>query len=301
MKKQLTRTEVDGDKLKLAREAQGLSQKELALKLCLSHQHIAQLEGNRLAIFFTPAHKIQVAKKVGATLGLGEDEYLIHHAIEMTANEKASIPNPSFAPELPPENSELFVKSSIRPKIYKLRLLIIPALVVSSMAIAAGSQIFSNQLASLNLDQLISLKTPMSQLNALPVNAPPVENITIESPSITEESDLNNALVSNEKKSCSYQEQETTIYRTANPRKSAEMVYVLSKEHQAVCVIDGQNKVVSLDLGIGQSRSVYGQAPFTVISSDLSKFDLYFQGWKVKPGNSDAKSIRLEAVDLTLN
>lgn len=172
---------------------------------------------------------------------------------------------------------------------------------MSSVAIAAGSQIFSNQLASLNLDQLISLKTPMSQLNALPVNAPPVENITIESPSITEEADLNNALVSNEKKSCSYQEQEITIYRTANPRKSAEMVYVLSKEHQAICVIDGQNKVVSLDLGIGQSRSVYGQAPFTVISSDLSKFDLYFQGWKVKPGNSDAKSIRLEAVDPALN
>jgi hypothetical protein len=254
-----------------------------------------------LGHFFTPAHKVQVAKKVGAALGLSENEYLTHHAIEITTNVKTSTPNPSFGPELPPENAEIFVKSSNKPKLSKARLLIIPALVISSVAIAAGSQIFSNQLSALNLDQLISLKTPMSQLNAPPVNTSSAESITIESPSIAEEANLNNALVSNDKKSCSYQEQETTVYRTVDPRKSAEMVYVLSKEHQAICVIDSQNKVVSLDLDIGQSRSVYGQAPFTVISPDLSKFDLYFQGWKVKPGNLDAKSIRLEAAELALH
>ena len=79
------------------------------------------------------------------------------------------------------------------------------------------------------------------------------------------------------------------------------MVYVLSKEPQTVCVIDSQNKAVSLDLDIGQSQSVYGQAPFTVISSDLSKLDLYFQGWKVKTGSQETKAIRLEAAELAKN
>ena len=76
-KKESTPTEVDGGRLKIAREALGLSQKELATKLCLSHRHIAELEANQLAIFFTPAHKVQVAKKVGSALGLQKDDYLI--------------------------------------------------------------------------------------------------------------------------------------------------------------------------------------------------------------------------------
>ena len=301
MRKQSTRTEVDGDKLKLAREAQGLSQKELALKLCLSHQHIAQLESNRLAIFFTPAHKIQVAKKVGTALGLSEDQYLVHQAMGAAINENASILNQALTPELPPENAELFVKSNTKPKPSKSRLLFIPVLAISTIAVAAGTQIFSSELSNLKLDQLISLKTPMSQLKTFPTNTPSGEDPAVETLNSTQEISLNPISAVKELNPCSYEEQQTTIYRTANPSKPAEMVYVLSKEHQAVCVIDSQNKAVSLDLDAGQSRSIYGQAPFTVVSSDLSKFDLYFQGWKVKLPTSGAKAIRLEAVELALN
>jgi hypothetical protein len=99
-------------------------------------------------------------------LGLSEDEYLIHEAIEMGANENVLVANPSFSPALSSESTAILSKSSIKPKIYNPRLLIIPAIVVSSMVIAAGSQIFSNELSALNLGQLISLKTPTSQLNA---------------------------------------------------------------------------------------------------------------------------------------
>jgi len=62
--------------------------------------------------------------------------------------------------------------------------------------------------------------------------------------------------------------------------------------------MDSQNKSFPLDLEAGQSRSIYGQAPFTVISTNLSKFDIYFQGWKVKTPNQEIKSIRLEATEL---
>ena len=75
------------------------------------------------------------------------------------------------------------------------------------------------------------------------------------------------------------------------------MVYVLSKEPQSVCVIDSQNKAVSMDLAAGDSKSFYGKAPFTVVSSDLSNLDLYFQGWKVKSDALSKRAIRLEEVD----
>lgn len=301
MKKQLTQTEVDGDKLKLAREAQGLGHKELALKLCLSHQHIAQLEGNQLSIFFTHTHKIQVAKKVGTALGLSEDDYLIQRAIGIVANENASTLNQASISKLPPEDAEFFVKSGIKPKQPTSRLLFISLLALSTMAIATGSQIFSSELSDLKLDQLISLKTPMSEFKAFPPSTAPSESPVVESLDPNQEGSLSAVSVIKELNPCSYQEQETPAYRTPNPSKPAEMVYVVSKERQTLCVIDGQNQAVSLDLAAGQSRSVYGQAPFTVISSDLSKFDLYFQGWKVKPATSEAKAIRLEATKLALN
>ena len=289
-RKQSTLAEVDGDRLKHAREALGLSQNELAAMLCLSHRHIAQLEANQLAIFFNPAHKVQVAKKAGCALGIQEDEYLIHKKI----NEVAGAPKsdtPSDSTIKLPNKSDLFAlakdQSSIKPKIF-----LIPTLVVGVVALGIGTQIYSKELSMTDLAQLIGLKMPMSQLQAISPEVPALEtpNPTADIASIENESSLKSILSEN----CLFQESELTHYQTSNPSKKGEMVYILSKEHQSVCVIDSQNKVVSLDLATGDSKSVYGQAPFTVVSSDLSKLDLYFQGWKVKSDALGTRALRLE-------
>lgn len=289
-RKQSTLAEVDGDRLKLAREALGLSQNELAAMLCLSHRHIAQLEANQLAIFFNPAHKVQVAKKAGCALGIQEDEYLIHKKI----NEVAGAPK-SDTPSDPsinlPNKLDLLAlakdQSSIKPKIF-----LIPTLVVGVVALGIGTQIYSKELSMTDLAQLIGFKIPMSQLQAVSTEVPALEtpNPMADIASIENESSLKSILSEN----CLFQESELTHYQTSNPSKKGEMVYVLSKEHQSVCVIDSQNKVVSLDLAAGDSKSVYGQAPFMLVSSDLSKFDLYFQGWKVKSDALSTRAIRLE-------
>ena len=297
-RKQLTLPEVDGDRLKLARESLGLSQQELAAKICLSHRHIAQLEANQLAIFFTPAHKVQVAKKTGAALGLQDGEYLIYKIID----EEAGAPkSDTFSDRSvnPPNKLDLFAlakdQSIIKPKIF-----LIPTLVAGVVALGIGTQIYSKELSMTDIAQLIGLKMPMSQLQAVSTVVPALEtpNPTADIASIENESSLKSILSEN----CLFQESELTHYQTSNPSKKGEMVYVLSKEHQSVCVIDSQNKVVSLDLAAGDSKSVYGQAPFTVVSSDLSKFDLYFQGWKVKSDALGTRAIRLEETEyLTSN
>jgi len=294
-RQQSTLPEVDGDKLKLAREALGLSQKELAAKLCLSHLHIAQLEANQLAIFFTPAHKIQVAKKVGAALGLQEDEYLIHKKI----NEVAGAPKSDTLTDPTinlPNKPDLFALakdlSDIKPQIF-----LIPTLALGIMALGIGSQIYSKELSMLDLAQLLGLKVPMSQLHNPTTEVPPVEvpNPTANTVSRQNESETSSKSILPE--NCSFQESQLTPYQTSNPSKKGGMVYVLSKEHQSVCVIDSQNKVVLLDLAAGDSKSVYGYAPFTMVSSDLSKFDLYFQGRKVKSDALGTRAVRLEEAE----
>jgi transcriptional regulator with XRE-family HTH domain len=53
--------EINYLKLKNARELAGLSQVDLAKSLCLGKAHIEQIESNQSDIYFSPAHKIQVA------------------------------------------------------------------------------------------------------------------------------------------------------------------------------------------------------------------------------------------------
>jgi transcriptional regulator with XRE-family HTH domain len=303
MNKKTATIEVDGSKLRLAREAQGLTPNELALKVCLSKEHIAQLENNQSVIFFTASHKIQVAKKVGATLGLNELDYLIIQEIEEISNSTVSISDQSITSPSLPISTDLFAKTTVKPTVAKKNLLIKPTIVFSSIAILAGVIIFSNDLTTNDLIKLVEKPTSTKILNNQAIEIPPVENTVAESPipALKEEPELKKVVVNNEPIPCSYQGQDSEIYRTVNPSKSGEMVYLLSRERQTVCVIDSQNKSFPLDLDAGQSRSIYGQAPFTVISSNLSKFDIYFQGWKVKILNPETSTIRLEPTELVQN
>ena len=63
--------------LMLAREEKGLNQEELAEMVCLRKWHIKELEeAETFNSFYSMAIKINAAKKVGAYLGLTEDQYL---------------------------------------------------------------------------------------------------------------------------------------------------------------------------------------------------------------------------------
>jgi transcriptional regulator with XRE-family HTH domain len=305
MNKQTAIIEVDGSRLRLAREAQNLTSKELALKLCLSKEHISQLENNQSVIFFTVAHRIQVAKKVGTALGLNESDYLITQEINEISRSSDSIGIESATSTPLPISIDLFTKANVKPTSTKKNIFVQPSFILSFIAIVTGITIFSNDLTTLDLKQFVEKPAPVKPqpLNNESIETPPVENIVTELPvplipATNVEPEIKKVVENNESIPCSYQGSGSEIYRTANPSKAGEMVYLFSRERQTVCVLDSQNKSFPLDLDAGQSRSIYGKAPFTVISSNLSKFDIYFQGWKVKMPRQETKSIRLEATEL---
>jgi len=306
MKNTTANYEVDGAKLQLAREAQGFTKKQLGLQVCLSKEHIAQLENNQSEIFFTAAHKIQVAKKVGIALGLNESEYLINHEDDISHSTVSNL-NESASSIPLPISTDLFTKANVKPMKGKKSLFLPATLILSSIGIIIGIIAQSNDLVSTNLIHLIDKPTPTQAVNNQVIEATPIESNIAELPNAApiEEPEMKKLVVNNELIACAPQNlsppQEPEIYRTLNPSKSGEMVYLLSREHQTVCVMDSQNKSFPLDLDAGQSRSVYGKAPFTVFSSDLSKFDIYFQGWKVKIQNTGTKILRLEATELAQN
>ena len=89
-------------------------------------------------------------------------------------------------------------------------------------------------------------------------------------------------------------------YKTDAPKKSADMVYLVAKTPQVVCVLDATGKSQSKQLEPGIGASIYGKAPLKVLTAGLSQVDLYFQGVKVRPGNA-GNTILLEPAPLSAN
>jgi transcriptional regulator with XRE-family HTH domain len=79
--------EIQGEVLRAAREKIKITPSDLAKKACLSKKHIIELEDGGNSAFFSPDHKVRVAKKVSLLLGLDEDRALFYPSGELAKQE----------------------------------------------------------------------------------------------------------------------------------------------------------------------------------------------------------------------
>ena len=87
-------------------------------------------------------------------------------------------------------------------------------------------------------------------------------------------------------------------YKPDAPKKAGDMVYLQSKTAQTVCVVDATGKTQNKMLEPGVGASVYGKPPFKVLTGGLNQVDLYYQGAKVRTGNTSSKTIILESAEI---
>ena len=87
-------------------------------------------------------------------------------------------------------------------------------------------------------------------------------------------------------------------YKPDAPKKAGDMVYLQSKTAQTVCVVDATGKTQNKMLEPGVGASVYGKPPFKVLTGGLNQIDLYYQGAKVRTGNTSSKTIILEPAEI---
>lgn len=87
-------------------------------------------------------------------------------------------------------------------------------------------------------------------------------------------------------------------YKPDAPKKAGDNVYLQSKTAQTVCVVDATGKTQNKMLEPGVGASVYGKPPFKVLTGGLNQVDLYFQGAKVRTGNTSSKTIILEPAEI---
>jgi DNA-binding XRE family transcriptional regulator len=86
-------------------------------------------------------------------------------------------------------------------------------------------------------------------------------------------------------------------YKPASAGKPGNLVFVKASTAQLVCVIDAGGVVQSKALEPGLGHSFYGKPPFKVLTPGFSSVEVFFQGFRVRPGAPDAKNILLVQAD----
>ena len=307
--------EIQGQVLKTARENMRLNPAELATKACLSKKHINELEEGGISSFYSPAHKVRVAKKVSVLLGLDENQALVYPGSDLAKQESLRFdasPEPVAAVEAPQEvtqpKKEVKAESkpveasapervvsleSIRPS-YPDREQKQPqshrSLISIILVILVAGGLY------LTKDEITQLVTPVPKPVPLSVEEmPPAEDKPAEAAAPTATATATTPPLPSEA-GCPKADASVAVYSVSEPSKAGNFVFIQAKTKQTICVVDASGKSSLQTIEAGGNHTFGGKAPFTVLSNGFGSLSIYFQGRPVRPANEQARTIRLEEV-----
>ncbi|MBT8513929.1 helix-turn-helix domain-containing protein [Polynucleobacter paneuropaeus] len=291
-----------------AREALGLSVQELSGKACLSVRQIQQIENGEHNSFYSPNIKFTAAKKVAQLLDLQTEEAFDFGDLvpQLPVEVQEAKPSPAVVEEKPktktPEPaSNIKVESAALAKSIQQKkpassspdkkpwLPILAFIAIAGFAfLSLRPSLFgtASETAQAPAEE-VKAEAPVSPAEPSAQAAP--EKAAEPTPSPTPTATATE---------CPMADSNVASYKTDAPKKSADMVYLVAKTPQVVCVLDATGKSQSKQLEPGIGASVYGKAPLKVLTAGLSQVDLYFQGVKVRPGNA-GNTILLEPAPLS--
>ena len=287
-----------------AREKLGLSIKELSQKTCLSVRQIEQIEDGGQNSFYSANIKFTAAKKVAEILKLTPEEAFdfgdLVSALPVT---KQSEPAVAVKLEETPAPTVKTPKLSDNqsPKV-KHRLAMLGLVAIAGFAFVS----LQSSLFGLNSE---TAQTPAQEVKAEvvtpaePASPAAPEKMTETAPAPTTSATqpaAPSAALAIASAECPVADINIASFKTDVPKKSADMVYLVAKTPQVVCVLDATGKSQPKQLEPGIGASVYGKAPLKVLTAGLTQVDLYFQGVKVRPSNPIANTVMLEPAPLNV-
>lgn len=261
--------DIDGDKLKLARQSLGLSQEELAKAVCLSRAHIDQLENDGRKVFFSLKHRYQVALKVADYLGLSDNDIRLtlekrpsssesQQHDRLFANPVAQPANPESKPSIfstePAQMSDSVVLESQQKNHRSKKWLMASVGTLLGGTLALAIFMFSG----LTDNQTMPTTAAVTDKDVGPTDSPVFDlcNMTLASGAISLSVDA--------------------------PVKKGDSVTIISKVDQAICVLDNSSKTTSLTLLPDGKQVIIGQPPFMIQTMNLNELEIYFQGRKLR-------------------
>ena len=300
-----------------ARESLGFSAKDLSGMACLSVRQIEQIENGESSSFYGDQVKFTAAKKVAGLLKLTPEEAFDFSGItqpikaaeveeKLQGETKASAVDKKAKPEKEKEANPVVVEKVAEPKSEN-----VSASKFSQKAIDYSEKSKASVGPKKKLFLLLAIGAAVifSVVNLRPLFFPePVkeevviiqevaqEPVPADAPAETKPApEPTLAAVSAE---CPPADAAALNYKPEAPKKAGDMVYLQSKTAQTVCVVDATGKIQNKTLEPGVGSSVYGKPPLRVLTGGLNQVDLYYQGAKVRIGNSAGKTIILEPAEI---
>ncbi len=314
-----------------ARESLGLSTKDLSGMACLSVRHIEQIENGESSSFYGAQVKFTAAKKVASLLKLTPEEAFdfagvvqVAKAVEVeeklqeetktpvvekksktvkekekevepTTKEKVDEPKPQTASvnKISQTAIDYSVKSKASPDPKKkLFLLVALGAAVIFSVVNLRPLLFPEPVKEevVIVQEVVLEPAPAAEpvadakSAAIPLAAPAPETAPTAAVVVSAE--------------CPPADVAALNYKPDAPKKAGDMVYLQSKTAQTVCVVDATGKTQNKTLEPGIGVSVYGKPPLKVLTGGLNQVDLYYQGAKVRIGNTSNKTINLEPAEI---
>jgi len=277
-----------GKSFKQARESLGLSVEDLAKKATFSKRQVQQIEEGGYSAFYSPAIQFQSAKKMAMILGLShEDAFQIAKADLEPLNLPQLHLNASVQKEAKlgllaiHKLSPLYFPSKNTGNAHKLSVWILGAFLVAAM-ISGGWVLFAP-----------SLEAGSAAFMAQAQEAPAVieeeiqgESATTVAPQEQRSTPAEIPLKNTSLAVCGYVTSSATPileYLTPKPSKAGNQVYVINKgDAQTICFEDAHAIERQVVVARNAGFNFMGKPPLKIFSKNLSQFDLYYQGYKVK-------------------
>ncbi|QWE03896.1 RodZ family helix-turn-helix domain-containing protein [Polynucleobacter sp. JS-JIR-II-50] len=324
MNKSVKLPEIRKEAFTKARESLGLSTKDLSGMTCLSVRQVEQIENGETSSFYGDQVKFTAAKKVAGLLKLAPEEAFDFSGVaqpikasdveeKLQEETKASLLEKKAKSEKEKEISPVAAEKVAEPKPEKMN-----ASKISQKAIdySEKSKAPVDPKKKLFLLLAIGAALVFSVVNLRPLFFPePVKEEVVIIQEVAQEPVPANAAAEavTETKPAPAAVEPTPVvvtaecppadasalnYRPEAPKKAGDMVYLQSKTAQTVCVVDATGKTQNKTLEPGVGMSVYGKSPLKVLTSGLNQVDLYYQGAKVRIGNTSSKTIILEPAEI---
>jgi cytoskeleton protein RodZ len=314
-----------------ARESLGLSTKDVSGMSCFSVRQIEQIESGEISSFYGAQNKITAAKKVAGLLKLTPEDAFdfsgvvqpskaveVEEKLQEVANTPAvekkaksdkevikKAEEKDVAPVAATKMSETKPqtvstgqasqttidysaksKAPVDPK-KKIFLLVAIAAAVIFSVVNLRPLFFPEPVKEevVIIQEVAPVPTPAAEPvpDGKPVTTPPPEPLPVAAVASTE---------------CPPADATPLNYKPDAPKKAGDMVYLQSKTAQTVCVVDATGKTQNKTLEPGVGVSVYGKPPLKVLTGGLNQVDLYYQGAKVRLGNTSSKTINLEPAEI---
>lgn len=278
-----------GNLLKSLREKAGLDIATLARKNMVSPLQVGQLEDGGESAFYNADIKFAAGKKLLQALG-----HRLPEQTQTPSEAPIKAPNEVKPAQGLPRNS-----FSITPqKTFWLLLFLLIALGLLGLYVDKSQK--KADASPANLPTLTvtttaavssektteppeALVTPATATDPVAAPLPP----TPTAPATTLPTQKQNS-------TCNWNVSAVEIQPTS-PRKSAEYVHMQALNNGVICIRDGEQRVATLELQAGDERSIYGTAPFSVYSANLSQIKLYFQGQLIKLPSEETQHLKLTA------